>query len=167
MKKYLLKRILFSIFALLVVVGTVMVLVYSAIDRELVFVNDPMVTKRANNELAMYKYQQWQKYGYLEYTDYTSFVYNTFKKEKGADFDRTDTEYTTALKAIDNADTYLNNEYVQKFYQNYKSGGYKVVYLAPMIRTRKELDPNTGTMVDKQTVISQPYLIAKRDITFL
>ena len=60
MKRYLLKRILFSLFALFVVVGTVMILVYSLIDRELIFVGDPNITKRNNNELVVYKVQQYQ-----------------------------------------------------------------------------------------------------------
>ena len=164
MKRYLLKRILFSLFALIVVVGIVMVLVYSLIDRSLIFVGDPMVTKKANNELEIYHLQQWQKYGYLRYTDYSSFVYNEFVKEKGDDFDREDVEYTTALSAIKDPNTYLENNYVKEFYEKFKKDNYTVEYMAPKYKTVYEKDPETGKRVEKKSILSQPFLIAKKDI---
>ena len=40
MKKYLFKRILFSIFSLIVVVGVVMTLIYTLLNREAIFATD-------------------------------------------------------------------------------------------------------------------------------
>ena len=45
MRKYLAKRILFSIFSLLVVVMVVMALVYSLIDRNVIFQTDDLWNK--------------------------------------------------------------------------------------------------------------------------
>lgn len=141
-----------------------MVLVYSCIDRGLIFNGDPMVTKKANNELEIYQLQKWQKYGYLTYTDYSSFVSNEFKKEKGEDFDRNDATYVAALESIGDPDTYLQNIYVQKFYQSFEKNKYTIQYLAPKYRTKTSKDPVTGETVVEKTVLSQPYLIAKKDI---
>ena len=45
MKKYMLKRILFSIFSLIVVVMIVMILVYSLIDKKVIFQSDDIWNK--------------------------------------------------------------------------------------------------------------------------
>ena len=47
MKKYLFKRILFSIFSLLVVVMLVMLLVYTMIERSVIFQQDDVWNKRS------------------------------------------------------------------------------------------------------------------------
>ena len=56
MGKYLAKRILFSIFSLLVVVLVVMMLVYSLIDRNVIFQTDDVWNKRSNNDRVLYEY---------------------------------------------------------------------------------------------------------------
>ena len=40
------------------VVGIVMVLVYSGLDRELIFASDPVYSKQASNGRTVYKMQQ-------------------------------------------------------------------------------------------------------------
>ena len=72
MKKYMLKRILFSIFSLLVVVLVVMLLVYNLTDRSAIFQDDGTWNKKNNNDRAMYEYTMYQKYGYLNFTTYGS-----------------------------------------------------------------------------------------------
>lgn len=55
MGKYILRRVLFALFSLLVVVMTVMLLVYSLIDRRVIFMADDVWNKRSNNEQAYYE----------------------------------------------------------------------------------------------------------------
>ena len=78
MKKYMLKRILFSIFSLLVVIMVVMFLVYTAINRNVIFQSDDVWNKRTGNERTMYEYSQFQKYGYLDFANYTSFLQSKY-----------------------------------------------------------------------------------------
>ena len=88
MKKYLLKRILFSIFSLLVVVMVVMLLVYSCIERSVIFQTDDTWNKKGNNDRIIYEYNQYQKYGYLTYTDYSAFLANKYKEIYGDEYSK-------------------------------------------------------------------------------
>ena len=61
MKKYMFKRILFSIFSLVVVIACVMLLVYTATERSVIFQMDDVWNKKSNNERTIYEYVQYQK----------------------------------------------------------------------------------------------------------
>ena len=150
MKKYLLKRILFSIFALFVVVGTVMVLVYSLIDRELIFVNDPVMIKKKYNEVEVYKLQKYEDYGYITYESYTSEINKKYEEKYGPSYNENQ-DYKDALNALYNENTYLTNTDVAEFVTKYKTQGYEILYLKPVYNST-------------QSVISSPYLFAKKDI---
>ena len=67
MTKYLLKRILRSLFSVLMVVAIVMVLIYTCLDRTLIFMTDPLFSKVKSNGKEVYMMQQWERYGYLDY----------------------------------------------------------------------------------------------------
>ena len=86
MKKYVLKRILFSFFALLVVVMVVMLLVYQLISRSTIFQTDDVWNKKSNNDRTIYEYTMYSKYGYLGYVDYTSFLKNKYYEVYGDDY---------------------------------------------------------------------------------
>ena len=60
MGKYLLKRLLHGVFSIVVVVAIVMILVYTAIDKEFIFRQDPLIQKKNSNEKIAYKYQCWE-----------------------------------------------------------------------------------------------------------
>ena len=79
MGKYIWKRIFFSILSLLVVVWAVMLLVYSLTDRSVIFQTDDVWNKRSNNERTIYEYTQYQKYGYLEFDNYTTFLQQKYQ----------------------------------------------------------------------------------------
>ena len=51
MTKYLLKRLLHGLVSVVIVVAIVMLMVYTLMDRELIFANDGTFTKRVNNLL--------------------------------------------------------------------------------------------------------------------
>ena len=56
MSKYLLKRILHGIVSVVIVVAIVMLLVYSLMNRELIFAKDVAFTKKSKNDREIYKY---------------------------------------------------------------------------------------------------------------
>ena len=130
MRKYLFKRILFSIFSLLVVVMVVMLLVYTAINRNVIFQQDDVWNKRSNNDQRMYEYAQFQKYGYLTYADYSSFVKQKYIEIYGDDYEK-QKDFTNDRKALQKAD-YLENATVQEFIETYKAKGWEIKYLEPV-----------------------------------
>ena len=54
MTKYLINRILRSLVSVVIVVGVVMVMIYSALDRNLIFAQDAQYTKVKENAKAAY-----------------------------------------------------------------------------------------------------------------
>ena len=132
MKKYMLKRILLSILSLLIVVMIVMFLVYSCIDRKVIFQQDDIWNKKSGNDRTVYEYVQYQKYGYLNYVDYSTFLKEIYSEKYGEENFETADDYKADKKAIQNSKTYLDNESVQKFYEKYEGKGYDVKYLEPI-----------------------------------
>ena len=106
MSKYRIRRILFSVFSLLVVVMLVMLLVYSLIERSVIFQTDDTWNKKSNNDRVIYEYTQYQKYGYLTYVDYSSFLKNKYQAKLGESY-TADKDYIRDKNAILDADTYI------------------------------------------------------------
>ena len=123
----MLKRILFSLFSLVVVIVAVMLLVYSLTERSAIFQTDTVWIKKNNNDQRLYEYTQYQKFGYLEFTEYSTFLAKKYSDLYGPSYS-TMKEYTDAKNAIQNAETYLDNPDVQDFIQTYEAKGYKTVY---------------------------------------
>ena len=59
MAKYLLRRLLYGLLSVVAVVILIMIMIYSLLDRNLIFASDPTYTKQQNNQKATYKYQKW------------------------------------------------------------------------------------------------------------
>ena len=131
MGKYLIKRILFSILSLIVVVGIVMLLVYTAIHRNVIFQTDDLWNKKNLNDRTMYEYSLYQKYGYLTYVEYGNFLKAKYEAQFGPEYDKQN-EYVDDLASIKKADTYEQNASVQEFKAKYEGMGYKVIYLEPV-----------------------------------
>ncbi len=142
MRKYLIKRILFSIFSIFVVVGAVMMIVYSAIDRSNIFNTDPVYSHLAYNEKTVYEYSKYEKYGYLTYSTYGTFVGNKYKAKYGDDY-ATHEDYKAAIEAIKDETTYKDNADVKDFYSTYSSQGYEVIYLPTIYQGRRLLSNAT------------------------
>lgn len=128
MKKYMFKRILFAIFSLFVVMFVVMLLVYTAIDRNVIFQTDDAWNKKSLNDRSYYEYQQYQKYGYLTYTDFTSWLRTKYQPNYGEEYTKSE-EYLAATKAIKNAETYLENADVKQFISEMEGEGYYIDFL--------------------------------------
>ena len=124
MTKYLLNRILRSLFSVLMVVAIVMVLIYSCLDRTLIFMQDPLFSKVKSNGKEVYMMQQWERYGYLDYIPYADFMKDMLRSGE-----ITQEEYDAAIKLgkNENADSDATAEMVKKFYEKYdEKDGYKV-----------------------------------------
>ena len=150
MRKYMFKRILFSIFSLFVVVMLVMLLVYTMIERSVIFQTDDTWNKKSNNDRTMYEYTQYQKYGYLTYVDYTSFLKAKYQPIYGDQYDK-EKDFKEDKKAIQKAKTYLENESVQEFIKTYEGQGLKVRYLEPQTYKNGKTKPGgTGYLIAVQ-----------------
>ena len=151
MKKYLLKRIAFSIFSLIVVVMAVMLLVYSLIDRKVIFMQDDVWTKRSNNDRSYYEYTMYQKYGYLEYSNYANFLAQKYQAKYGDKYTE-NADFIKDRNAIQNAATYLDNPSVQEFIAEYRDGkGYEIIYLSPQTYSNGKAKPGgTGYLIAKK-----------------
>ena len=61
-------------FSIVVVVGIVMILIYSSLDKTLIFANDSNYTKVNGNTRTAYMQKQWEQYGYLDYVPYADWL---------------------------------------------------------------------------------------------
>ena len=134
MTKYLLKRILHGLISVLIVVGIVMVLIYSCLDRNLVFAHDPTYSQLGNNAKITYRYRKWQDYGYLTYIPYTDYI-NQLAKNGQID-EETRKEAATFGKKPEN-DSELVQQYVSQFTDYYQSQGYTVARLNAIMSGKK------------------------------
>ena len=130
MKRYMLRRILFSIFSLLVVIIAVMLLVYKLIPRSSIFQMDDVWNKKSLNDRVMYEYAQYQKFGYLDYADYTAFLKSKYEGKYGSDYTK-QADFKADKDAIQDENSYLENESVKEFMALYKNKGYEPNYLTP------------------------------------
>ena len=137
MTKYLLNRLLRGLVSVVIVVTIVMLLVYTLMDRELIFAKDSMISKKSNNDRVIYKYAQWEKYGYLDYVTYAEYL-GALQKSGEIDEDTRAAAVSIGRKAEN--DTDLTREYVRKFTEYYESQGYTVERLDAVMLNRNRLD---------------------------
>ena len=74
MTKYLINRILRALISVIIVVGVIMVMVYTFLNKQSIFATDPVFTKQKLNGKETYMMQQWELFGYLDYINYTDFL---------------------------------------------------------------------------------------------
>ena len=80
MAKYLFKRLLHGLVSIVIVVAIVMVMIYSLLDRNLIFAQDSTYSHMANNAKVTYRYQRWEEYGYLDYVTYSDYLNQLVKQ---------------------------------------------------------------------------------------
>ena len=134
MTKYLLKRILHGLLSVIAIVAIVMILIYSLMSRELIFAKDGTYTKRSDNDRVVYRYTQWEKYGYLDYVTYNEFL-NSLVASGELD-EETRAQAGTLGKKAEN-DSEIVTEYVAKFADAYRSKGYTVERLDAVMLGKK------------------------------
>ena len=151
MTKYLLNRILRSVISIAIVIMVVMVMIYTMLDKTLIFQMDPNYSKKQSNGKVVYQLQQWERYGYIDYLTYTDWL----QAELYAG--NIDQETFDAVKRIGNTpekDDELTAQYVAKFEEYARSQG-----LTP---DRMKADLKPGTQKPKDG--GEARLYATRDI---
>ena len=126
MVKYLLKRLLHGLVSVIIVVMVVMLLVYSLMNRDLIFAQDPQFNKKQGNQLEVYKHEQWELYGYLDYVSYGEYL-NELVRE--GELDEETRSQAATIGATADKDKDIAKEYVDKFTKEYESRGYTIVRL--------------------------------------
>ena len=150
MAKYLLKRLAFGIFSIATVVAIVMVMIYSLMDRNLIFATDSTYSHMSNNNKVTYRYQKWEEYGYLDYVTYADYL-NTLVANGELD-EETKSKVVGIGKTVD-GDSDAVKEYINKFIETYEAQGYKTERLEAVMMTPKKYADG-----------GQPQLFAYKDV---
>ena len=134
MGKYLLKRILHGVVSIIIVVAIVMVLIYSMLDRELVFSADTAYTRQASNSKTAYMYTKWEQYGYLDYVTYSEWL-NGLARDGEIDEETRAAVVSFGRRPEDDSKEVA--EYVARFTEYYESQGYTVTRMNAKVNGRK------------------------------
>ena len=138
MAKYLFKRILYGAFSIVVVVAIVMIMIYSLMNRDLIFANDTNYTHQSNNAKQVYKYQRWEEYGYLDYVTYADYL---LELTSSGVIDEDTRSKVVGIGRTADKDSEDVKKYVEKFTEYYEAKGYTIVRLdAVMMGAKKVAD---------------------------
>lgn len=124
MGKYLVKRLIHGIISIVVVIFIVMLLVYGLIDRQQIFAHDPNFTKLTGTNRTLYMYQQWERYGYLDYVPYADYLDGLVANGELDSETRSD---AVRLGSTPENDSETTQIYVALFTDYYESQGYEVM----------------------------------------
>ena len=122
MAKYLLKRIIHGLVSIAIVIAIVMIMIYSLLDRNLIFAKDTTYSHQSNNQKEVYKYAKWEEYGYLDYVPYADWLQQL---TDDGEIDEETRSKAVGLGRTEAQDSELVAEYVEKFKNYYESKGYK------------------------------------------
>ncbi|WP_322199106.1 ABC transporter permease [Acutalibacter intestini] len=134
MTKYILKRLIHGLLSIVVVVGIVMVLVYTALNRQLIFAADQNYTKLQNNAQTVYTYRKWQEYGYLDYVTYADYLTDQVHQGKMTPEER---EEAIGFGRKPEDDSEVVAKYVKQFTEEYEKKGFTVQRLNAKVSRRK------------------------------
>ena len=134
MTKYVVNRLLRGFLSVAIMVVIVMVMIFTLMDRQLIFASDAMFSKKTHNAKETYMYSKWEEYGYLDYVTYADYLLQLTK-------DGTITEETRAeavkLGRTAEKDSELTAQYVQEFKDYYTSKGYDIKRLDTKMNGKK------------------------------
>ena len=154
MTKYLINRIMRALLSVVLVIAVIMVMIYAFLDREAIFYSDPSYQKKLNNDKEVYKMEQWERFGYLDYIPYTDYLQD---EVKAGNLSQAERDSLAVLGAKASNDSKAVAKYVKAFTEKYESMGYKVKRLPGMVKI--------GTV--KYHEGGKPYLFAYRDVPLL
>ena len=135
MTKYLLNRLLRGLLSIIIMVSIIMVMIYSMLDRNLIFAADSTYRNLGNNQQTVYKYRKWKEYGYIDYVTYSDYLLQLTKNGELDEETRTQVVNFGKKEDDDKGETL---EYVQKFREYYESQGYTVVRLKAIMASPKK-----------------------------
>lgn len=125
MTKYLISRILRALLSVVLVIAVIMIMIYSFLDREAIFSADPSYQKFLLNDKDVYKMQQWEKYGYLDYIPFADYLQ---EEVKAGNLTQEEADAARLAKTAEEDDE-TTKALVDAFIEKYKSEGYKDVRL--------------------------------------
>ena len=156
MTKYLIQRILKALISVIIVVGVVMVMIYSFLNKQSIFATDPVFTKQKSNAKEVYMMQQWELFGYLDYVPFSEYLLDEQRQGNLAAED-----YSAAAKLGNkedgSADSEITAEYAAKFVEKYEKEGYEIVRLKGDMQGRSKKYKDGG----------EPRLFAYKDVPVL
>lgn len=135
MTKYLLKRLWHGLLCVIIVVMLIMIMIYSLLDRNLVFAQDSVYSHQQNNQKIAYKYQKWEEYGYLDYVSYSDYMNGL---SKNGEIDEETRAAAIGFGRTPEKDSDIVKEYVEKFTNYYESQGYTVQRLDAVLMGGKK-----------------------------
>ena len=154
MTKYLINRILRALLSVIIVVGVIMVMVYSFLDKESIFATDPVFSKQRINGRESYMMQQWENFGYLDYIPYSDYM----KAElHSGNIDQETYNEAIRLGKLAENDGELTAKYVKEFTEKYESEGYDITRLDGEYKPRTKKYKEGG----------DPRLFAHKDIPLI
>ena len=132
------QRIIKGLLSAICVVVLIMVLVYSLMDRTIIFAGDPNYSKMQSNARILYEQSRYQAFGYVDYTTYSDYIKGLLAAGEIDDATRAD-----ALKIGNTADkaTETAAAYIEKFTREYEAQGYSILL--------QEDDITTGLLIQK------------------
>ena len=153
MTKYLINRIIRSLVSVVIVVGVIMTMIYSMLDKRSIFATDPVFTKQKSNAKEIYMMQQWEQFGYLDYIAYADYL---LEEQEAGNIAKEDFKRVAKLgnKPDGSDDNEATAKYVKQFIEKYEKEGYKIVRLEGDTQGRSKRYKDGG----------EPRLYAYRDI---
>jgi len=134
MTKYLLRRFLHGLVSVIIVVAIVMLLIYSCLDRQLIFAQDPTYTQLGNNQKIVYQYRKWESFGYIDYVPYAEWLQTLVQNGEIRQEQLTPLSAFAQKAANDPEDV---AEYVARFTKYYEDKGYTVTRLDAKLSKKK------------------------------
>ena len=135
MAKYIIRRFVHGLISAIIVVAIVMVLIYSLMDRQLIFATDNVYRNLGNNAQNVYRYQKWEEYGYIDYVPYADWLLEQTRK---GELDEDTRAKAVKIGKKEKNDKDVVKEYVEKFTEYYESRGYKIVRLNAIMVSKKK-----------------------------
>lgn len=133
MGNYLFKRILHGLFSVIAVVALVMTLIYSLLNRELLFKTDATFVKTSKNQRIEYMYSRWEEYGYLDYVTYSDYLKDL---AANGEIDEETRSAAATIGRTADKDQELTRQYVEQFTQYYESKGYEIHRLDAILASK-------------------------------
>ena len=154
MTKYLLKRLLTGVLSACAATIIVMIMIFSLLDRNLIFAKDSVYSHQTNNAREAYKYRKWREYGYLDYVTYADYVNSLVRN---GEVDEETAKTAVKLGRTAEKDSEETQAYIKKFTEYYEGKGYKVVRLDAVLK------PSGRGLAEG----GSPQLFAHRDIPLI
>ena len=134
MTKYVINRLIRGLISVAVMVIIVMVMIFTLMDRQLIFAADPVFSKQVHNSRTTYQYRKWEEYGYLDYVTFADYL---LQQTRSGVIDEETRAKAVTLGRTPEQDSDLTAQYVAEFTDYYRSRGYEVTRMDTVMNGRK------------------------------